>query len=158
MFSQSNEDEIIAEIFADIGTTNRRFVEFGSGDGRQNNTIALLHQGWSGIWLEPHRRRCLSARQRFAGYPVEICRRVVTPRNVNKIVIDPLDFLSIDIDGNDFAVWDAVTARPRVVCIEYDEVHGSSLEAMLALGASKGYRFQQTSASNVNAFFVRDSQ
>jgi hypothetical protein len=156
MFSQSNEDEIIAEIFDKIGTTNKRFVEFGCGDGRQNNTIALLHKGWSGIWCEPHRRRRDSAMMRFANYPVEIIRKFVVPRNVNTIVKDPLDFLSIDIDGNDHAVWRAVQAKPRVVCIEYDAVLGVSLEEMVELGTRKGYRLNCCSASNVNAFFVRD--
>ena len=157
-FSQSNEDKIISEIFAEIGVTNKRFVEFGCGDGRQNNTIALLHQGWSGIWLEPHRRRCNSAKERFAGFPVDIRRRIVTPRNVNKIVADPLDFLSIDIDGNDHDVWEALTAKPRVVCIEYDAINGSPLARMHGLGFAKGYTLVRCSASGVNAFFVRTDQ
>lgn len=160
MFSQSNEDEIVADIFGRIGEGGKRFVEFGSGDGRQNNTIALLQRGWSGIWLEPHRLRFKSARERFAGYSLTIIRRRVTPRTVNKVVTDPLDFLSIDIDGDDYAVWAALTARPRVVCIEYAEqpAHKNAppmtLDQMKALGALKGYRFNGTSASCVNAFFV----
>jgi len=156
MFSQSNEDEIIADIFSKIGVTNKCFVEFGCGDGRQNNTIALLHQGWSGIWLEPHKRRCNSARERFANFPVDIRRRIVTPGNVNKIVKDPLDLLSIDIDGNDYAVWEAVKAKPRVVCIEYDAINGSTCEEIIGLGKAKGYRFERCSASDVNAFFVAE--
>jgi predicted O-methyltransferase YrrM len=151
LFSQSNEDEVIAQIFSLIGTTNKRFVEFGSGDGRQNNTIQLLLDGWSGIWCEPHRRRYQSAKERWAKYPVEIKRRVVTPEKVNLLVKDPLDFLSIDIDGNDYAVWEALTARPRLVCIEYVWV---GPEAMEALGKKKGYEFVCFSASQVNGFFV----
>lgn len=154
MFSQSNEDEIIADIFAIIGVGDKSFVEFGCGDGRQNNTIALLHQGWSGTWLDPHRKRVMSARARWMNYPVDIIRRIVTPNNVNKVVPDDLDFLSIDIDGNDYAVWQAITANPRVVCIEYDAVNGSSLQAMISLAGSKEYGFARCSASHVNAFFV----
>ena len=45
MFSQSNEDEIVADIFAQIGTTNKQFIEFGVGKGTQNNTISLLLAG-----------------------------------------------------------------------------------------------------------------
>lgn len=154
MYSQSNEDEIIAEIFGAIGEGGKRFVEFGCGDGRQNNTIALLLNGWSGIWIEPHKRRMNSARARFPNYPLQIIRKVITPKNVNRFVTDPLDLLSIDIDGNDYAVWEAVTARPRVVCIEYDADKGSSLEKMQGLAERKGYIFERCSASNVNAFFV----
>jgi hypothetical protein len=163
--SQSNEDEIIADIFSKIGVGKKTFFEFGSGDGQQNNTIALLLQGWSGVWLEPHKRRCRSAKQRYAGYPnLKIHRRNMTTRNVNKWITDKIDFLSIDIDGEDYAVWKAMTARPRVVCIEYDELvgtarkagwRGTPLETTKQLGEEKGYRFYGCSASNVNAFFIR---
>jgi len=153
-FSQSNEDEIIAEIFGCIGDGAKRFVEFGAGKGTQNNTIALLLKGWSGTWIEPHKRRMNYARSLFGSYPVEIIRKMIVPKNVNRFVTDPLDFLSIDIDGNDYAVWEAVTAKPRVVCIEYDAEKGSSLEKMQELAERKGYIFERCSASGVNAFFV----
>jgi hypothetical protein len=153
-YSQSDEDEIIETIFHAFGEGGKRFVEFGCGDGRQNNSISLLHRGWHGTWIEPHRKRNKSAQERFSHYPVEIIRRIITPRNVNKYVTDPLDFLSIDIDGNDYAVWAAVEARPRVVCIEYDAVNGSTLEAIRGLAVAKDYLYITTSASQVNAFFV----
>lgn len=173
--SQSNEDLIIADIFREIGETNKRFVEFGSGDGRQNNTIALLKRGWSGIWCEPHKRRFESAKERFKKYPVEILRRVVTPEKVNVIVKDPLDFLSIDIDGGDYDVWQAVQAKPRVVCIEllgkppvvettwrkgyrFGRRAETPLDIMRALGESKGYRYHCLSDSLVNAFFILEDQ
>jgi hypothetical protein len=154
--SQSNEDEIIAAIFADIGTESKRFIEFGCGDGRQNNTIELLlaQDGWHGLWFEPHKRRYISAKERWAQFPVEVRRRIITPEKVNVVVKDPIDFLSIDIDGDDFNVWQALEARPRVVCIEVDPVNGTPLEAMKALGYLKGYKFLCTSAHNVNAFFA----
>ena len=52
LYSQNEEDGIILEIFNRIGTTNKTFVEFGIGDGLENNTLALLFQGWKGLWLE----------------------------------------------------------------------------------------------------------
>lgn len=153
--SQSNEDEIIADVFAKIGTTNKRFVEFGCGHGGQNNSIELLRQGWSGTWLDSSERRYLRAKELYVKWPVVILCKAVTPQNVNEIVTDPLDFLSIDIDGNDYAVWQAVQARPRVVCIEYDAINGTALDKIKQLGEAKGYRFERCSESNVNAFFVR---
>ncbi len=39
VFSQHYEDGIIDEIFKRIGTTNRIFVEFGVGDGVENNSV-----------------------------------------------------------------------------------------------------------------------
>jgi hypothetical protein len=154
--SQSNEDSIIAAIFKTIGEGGKRFVEFGCGPGNQNNTIELLHRGWHGTWCEPRKKVYDSAKRLWAGYPVDIKRRVITPDKVNVIVKDPLDFLSIDIDGNDYAVWKAITARPRVVCIEYDAVSGTPLGGMIGLGVIKGYRWVVNSASEVNAFFIRE--
>lgn len=168
--SQSNEDIIVAEIFQKIGETNRRFFEFGSGDGRQNNTIALLKRGWSGTWCEPHKRRYLSAKERWDDYPLLIRRRVVTPEKINVIINEPLDFLSIDIDGNDYAVWKALTAvKPRVVCIELlgkpetSHRYGAflsdhtSIEVMNALAEDKGYALYCLSESKINAFYILKS-
>jgi hypothetical protein len=156
-FSQSDEDEIIAEIFASVGTTNKRFIEFGVGKGTQNNTIRLLLNGWSGKWFEVRRKCVASCKKLWSGYPVEIRRRLVTPANVNKTVNEPIDFLSIDIDGNDYAVWQALERhpRPQLVCIEYDAVNGTALGPMKALGQSKGYSLVRCSSSGVNAFFLR---
>ena len=86
------------------------------------------------------------------------------------------DLLSIDIDGNDYWIWDAITATPRVVVIEYNssilppqrksitynptfrwdgtEYYGASLSALEALGRRKGYRLLYCDARGVNAFFV----
>ena len=160
--SQSDEDDIIQALFQMYGTRNKRFVEFGCGDGRQNNTINLLKDGWSGVWLDPHKKRINSARERWAkaiaDNRLSIVRRYVRPENVNKVVHDPLDFLSIDIDGNDYAVWNSIVARPRVVCIEYDAINGTPFERMHDLGIAKGYNFVAHSASKVNAFFVREEE
>jgi hypothetical protein len=89
-----------------------------------------------------------------------------------------LDLLSIDIDGNDYHVWEAITIiEPRVVVIEYnakfrlpmwwvmdyDPTHrwdgsdrfGASLESLADLGRRKGYRLVGCNILGANAFFVR---
>lgn len=152
--SQNDEDQIIKEIFSTVGVKHKNFVEFGSGDGRQNNTIDLLRRGWSGVWFEPHKRRMLSARQRWDGWPVQINRRRVVPGNVNKLVTDPLDFLSIDIDGGDYDVWAALIAKPRLVCIEVGDSRGRPLTDVQGLAILKGYTFVCTSRHGINAFFT----
>jgi hypothetical protein len=71
---------------------------------------------------------------------------------VNRVVTGHIDFLSIDIDGNDYAVWEALMARPRVVCIEVGDERGVPVGPMTAL--AKGYDLVAMSASKVNAFYV----
>ena len=51
VFSQTDEDGILNEIFKRIGTTNKKFLEFGV-NSKDNNTTFLLLNGWTGIWLE----------------------------------------------------------------------------------------------------------
>jgi len=48
-YSQADEDGILAEIFSHIGTTDRRFIDFGCGDGMENNSTYLLLTGWTGF-------------------------------------------------------------------------------------------------------------
>src|ERR1700751_1725039 len=52
VYSQNDEDGIIAEIFRRIGTTNRTFVEFGVETGVECNSVKLLVEGWRGLWIE----------------------------------------------------------------------------------------------------------
>ncbi len=88
-----------------------------------------------------------------------------------------IDLLSVDVDGNDFYLWEALKSiSPRVVVIEYNglldpnatlvqpyrehapdgtAISGASLEALVALGRQKGYRFVHSDLSGTNAFFVR---
>ena len=65
VFSQAGEDGIISEIFNRIGTTNKFFVEFGVGNGLENNSAYLLVKGWQGYWIEGSERFCKSIRQSF---------------------------------------------------------------------------------------------
>lgn len=88
--------------------------------------------------------------------------------------------LSIDIDGNDYYVWDAINIiKPRVVVIEYNgkfppdcdwkmayneqhiwdgsDWHGASLKALEKLGSIKGYQLVGTNITGANAFFVKKS-
>lgn len=129
-FSQNDEDGIIREIFHRIETADNFFVEFGVGDGRENNTLALLHRGWSGVWFEPEAATVAKIERRFAPL-VEVNR--LRPRRARLTVENAattfaacqvateFDLMSIDIDGNDYWVWRALRDyRPRVVVMEYN--------------------------------------
>lgn len=186
-FSQCGQDGIISEIFRRIGTTNRFFVEFGVGDGLENNTVNLLIKGWSGIWIDTSKRSIGSIRKKFnfiiKQQKLILKKAFITKENITSLfteldVPSEFDLLSIDIDGNDYWVWDAITTyAPRVVVIEYNPqfepsvqwvmkynsryawngsgYFGASLKSLELLGSKKGYHLVGCDFSGADAFFVR---
>ncbi len=185
--SQNDEDGIVLEIFRRIGTTNKRFVEIGVGNGFENNTYALLQQGWSGTWVEAHVKKSAFIMRTFveqitAGQ-LEIINSFVRVDNVNQLLQKyadqpEIDLLSIDIDGNDYHVYDALTVvAPRVAIVEYNPKYppplslamaydpnyawsrekdcGASLSAVTKLANAKGYDLVGCNITGANAFFVR---
>jgi hypothetical protein len=192
MFSQSGADGIIAEIFRRIGRTNSIFAEFGVGNGLENMTTALLLQGWSGIWIEASKKSNKEIQKNLKPFLDErkltLLAQFVTRDNIvaqfeRGAVPRDLDLVSIDIDGNDYWVWEALLSRytPRVVVIEYNALlgpsvpwvmaynaahvpasfvpssyYGASLKAMEMLGTRKGYSLVACDFLGINAFFVRN--
>lgn len=186
-YSQNDEDGILAEIFRRIGITNRRFLEFGVERGLESNTLNLLEQGWSGAWIEGHPPLVAEIEAGFGRWVrsgrLAVRSAMVVRENIDDLIRDfrlpvDLDLLSIDIDGNDYHVWEAITQiEPRVVVIEYngkfpppmewimayDPAHrwqgndqfGASLESMTALGRRKGYSLVGCNLTGNNAFFVQ---
>jgi len=186
-YSQNDEDGIIAEIFRRIGTSSRTFVEIGAGDGLENNTVALLLQGWRGAWIDSDTAKVARAKSTLRSYiaagELRIEQAFVTRENANAILqrntpdAEP-DLLAIDLDGNDYYVWDAVQAiSPRVVVVEYNAswfppmslavtyqerfqwkqntYFGASLKALELLAERKGYHLVGCCFAGTNAFFVR---
>ena len=138
VFAQNGEDGIIAEIFNRIGMTNSNFVEFGSADGMENNTVFLLRQGWSGLWLDGD-KDAIKRAQRYFDPEIKAGRLKADTAFITAENIEPLfashgvpkefDLLSIDIDRNDYHVWKAIQAyRPRVVVIEYNAIFSPGIE------------------------------
>ncbi len=187
-FSQFGEDGIIEEIFNRIGTTNKYFVEFGVEDGTETNTTYLLLKDWSGLWIDGSADNVAEINKHFSGKiaskQLKVIQRFIRSENIesifaeNGVPAEP-DLLSIDIDRNDYYVWEAITHyKPRVVVIEYNAIMrpgcsfkvaydgeavwdgtshtGASLEALCELGNQKGYRLVGCSYAGVNAFFVRE--
>ena len=130
VYSQNDEDGIIAEIFRRIGTTSRAFVEFGVETGVECNTARLLVEGWRGLWIESNAASAAAIRRDFApfiaGGKLALQESLVTAENINALIgqagfSGEIDLLSIDIDGNDYWVWKAIdVVDPRVVAIEYN--------------------------------------
>ncbi|MEG3436888.1 hypothetical protein V0288_07130 [Pannus brasiliensis CCIBt3594] len=188
VFSQGGEDGIISEIFQRIGTTNQFFVEFGVGNGLENNTAYLLIKGWKGYWIEGSPKFCKSIQSSFSEQiesgQLTLKNTFITAENIESLFQEgsvpiEMDLLSIDIDGNDYWVWQAIANyRPRVVILEYNAIYppecawvmqynpehqwkydsymGASLKALEKLGWQKGYRLVNCTFAGVNAFFVRE--
>lgn len=188
VYSQSDEDGIIQEIFKRIGTTNRTFIEFGVETGVECNTVKLLVEGWSGLWIEAAAKYATEIQNHFGPFlaqsKLRLSQNLITAENINAVfeqggMSGDIDFLSIDIDYNDYWVWKALTTvKPRVVVIEYNATlrppmslvvpydparswdgsnyFGASLEALVRLGREKGYRVVGCNYAGANAFFVRD--
>lgn len=130
VYSQSDEDGLIQEIFNRIGTTNRTFIEFGVETGVECNTVKLLVEGWNGLWIDGSEQHIATIRNTFESWVasghLKLRENIVTADNINALIDQAniggdIDLLSVDIDYNDYWVWKAVTAvNPRVVVIEYN--------------------------------------
>ena len=132
--SQNGEDGIIHEIFKRIGTTNKYFVEFGVGNGLQNNSALLLLDGWSGLWIEADDRNneniSTAFKKQLDSGQLILKKQLIYKNNLQKILDEinapiELDMLSIDIDGNDYWVWKYLEVyKPRLLLIEYNGALG----------------------------------
>ncbi len=190
-FSQTNEDGILLLMQAVLGRGNSRIVELGCGNALEcNSTNLIVNHGWTGWLLDGKDRNISTARKFFDRHPDT---RVFPPTcttgwlkrdNVNNMLADAgvpgeVDVLSLDIDGMDYWIWEALTCtNPRIVVLEYQNVlpaglavtvpyaenfrtaqpdfTGASLEALVKLSRGKGYRLVGCNRLAYNAFFLRD--
>lgn len=130
IYSQNEEDGIILEIFKRIGTTNKTFVEFGIGDGLENNSLALLLDDWKGLWIEGSTNAVNNIKEHFKSVlnsqRLKVVEAFITKDNINEIISNnikdtEIDLLSIDIDGNDIHIFNEISViNPRVVIMEYN--------------------------------------
>ena len=187
VYSQADEDGILHEIFRRIGEGQRTFLELGVGNGLENNTLFLLIQGWNGIWIEGSDRKAAASKKNLAVQIAEgrlqIEQNFITAPTIDQKIASltagrDVDLLSIDLDGNDYYVLDAIRSiSPRVIVaeynskfppdvpwiIEYNESHrwdgtdyfGASLKSLELLLTKRGYALVGCNIVGTNAFFVR---
>lgn len=193
IYSQFEEDGILLFLFAVLGTRNKAFVDIGAGDGVVNSNCANLaiNFGWHGLFIEKS-LEWVQQGIRFYGkhpdtflYPPKFVCAQVTRENVNSLIQEAglegeVDLLSIDIDGNDYWIWEALDCiQPRVVIIEthvefgaksivvpYDpnysypgthqDYHGASPIAMAKLAKRKGYRLVGGIQYGFNTIYVQE--
>jgi hypothetical protein len=188
VYSQADEDGILEEIFSRLGITAGTFCEIGVENGLECNSLWLLHKGWRGAWIEGNPNQQAPITKTFCRLIEEQTLKVgigfVTRDNINSILerlglhSDALDFLSIDIDGNDIYIFESLDILPKVICIEYNgkwpssvprqqvyqtsrpwkgtDYMGSNLLALNNVAVAKGYRLVSTNLTGTNAFFIRE--
>lgn len=190
-FSQSEEDGKLLFIFALLGIPSGTFVDIGGADGIDSNCANLaLNFGWRGLFLDGSEQHIRRGREFYRThpdswlYPPQFVQAFITCENINELldkagVSREIDLMSIDIDGNDYWVWEALErVVPKVMIIEthielgersivvpYDKNHvypgkhpeyfGASVGAMVKLANRKGYRLVGASDYGFNTIYVR---
>lgn len=190
-FSQWGEDGIIEWLVEQLPNIPRSFVEFGVENYRESNTRLLLQlRNWRGLVMDGSAAHIADIRSQDISWRYELSAKCafIDRDNINSLLSDAgfsgeIGLLSVDIDGNDYWVWQAIeVAKPVIVVCEYNavlgDVHaltvpyqaefqrtrshhsnlyfGASLRAMISLGQEKGYTFVGTTSTGCNAFFVRN--
>jgi len=192
VFSQFEEDGKILFILSIIGMRNKNFIEIGSDDGLNSNCANLAFNfGYHGLFIDGNPKAIRRGEKFYAKYPHPwmetpkfICEKVKR-ENINQLIQKAelkgeIDVLSIDIDGNDYWIWDAITeVSPNIVIIEthielgmrnivvpYDPnyffpgkhpiYHGASPIAMVNLAKKKGYRLVGANDLGFNFIFVKN--
>lgn len=179
--SQFGEDGILTKVLNTVGPKNAWCVEFGAWDGKTySNTYNLIKNNfWNGVLIEGSPERFLELEETYRGSPqahLKCCMVGFDPdRDSIECILQstdiPKDFdlISIDIDGNDWFIWESMTRyRPRVVVIEFNPTvpndvvfvqdrdfrinQGCSLRALVELGRLKGYEL--VCATFCNGIFV----
>lgn len=170
-FSQSDEDGITLEIIRrlEIGPAGT-FVEFGVGNGLENNTLVLRSLGWNGCWIGGE-DLAFTLPPQCRGFT--FVREWITSENVVRLFraaqdslgANNVDLLSVDLDGNDYHLVKELLEcglRPRVMILEYnakfpppvewvmpynsahvwegDDFFGASLASWVKLLQAQGYR------------------
>jgi len=181
--SQTGDDGIIAKIFEIISEHGSTCVEFGAWDGiHYSNTYNLISSmGWSGYLIEANKAKFAALQNTYESNKYAVLINWFVRLNKGEGTLDEIlceyncpinfDLLSIDIDGNDYYVWEGMTNFfPKVVVIEFNpsipndvvfvqkksfEVNqGCSLLALVMLAEKKDYKL--VCANEFNAFFVRN--
>lgn len=189
VFSQSGEDGIIQYLISKVPIDRHIFVEFGVEDYTEANTrFLLINDKWNGFVIEGDEANVKKIQQSELYWRCSIgaVAAFITKDNINEIIEGvgikgDIGLLSVDIDGNDYWVWQAIdVVEPRIVICEFNRhfgsyhaltipykpdfnwseapsriYYGASLNALCLLAEQKGYDFVGCTSEGVNAFFVR---
>jgi hypothetical protein len=190
VFSQFGDDGILQYLIGQTRPEQNTFVEFGVSNYVEANTRFLLkNNNWSGLIIDgdPAKIEFVRHEPDFWRYDLQAVARFIDRDNINGIMEEAgfrgeIGLLSIDIDGNDYWVWEAIhQVEPVLITAEYNSVFGAehaitipydisfnrrkahysnlfwgaSLKALCMLAEKKGYAFVGCNSAGNNAHFVR---
>ena len=190
-FSQWGEDGIINWLISKIPSIPKKFIEFGVENYKESNTRLLLYlHNWQGLVIDSSDDYIKDIKNQEISwrYQLNAVSSHITKDNINNLLqnnkmTSDIGLLSIDIDGNDYYVWQSIDViKPVIVVVEFNavlgDIHsitvpyksdffrtkahysnlyfGASLRALIDLGKNKGYTFIGTNTNGVNAFFIRN--
>ncbi|QCG89064.1 hypothetical protein [Azospirillum sp. TSH100] len=194
VFSQTGEDGIIEWLIQNLPIRSESFIEFGVQDYTESNTRYLMrNRNWRGFVLDANVTHIETIRNDdiYWRHDLVAMSAFITKENVNELLSrngggggggGEVGLLSIDIDGNDYWVFDAIdVVRPDIVICEYNAVlgdlhaltipydcafqrsiahpswlyFGASIRALEQAAARKGYVLVGSNGAGHNAFFVR---
>jgi hypothetical protein len=189
VFSQFGDDGIIQYLIASLRLKRSRFVEFGVENYREANTRFLLRKDdWAGLVIDGSETNIREIQQSSLmwRHNFTAVAAFITRENINQLISNAgfsgdLGILSIDIDGNDYFVWQNIDCvNPAIVIAEYNSVFGvspvsipydpafvrtkahssnlywgCSIGALEHLGREKGYALVGSNSAGNNVYFVR---
>ena len=189
VFSQWDEDGIIQYLVNKLPIPNKTFIEFGVENFEESNSrFLMVNDHWRGMVLDASASdiQYIQRHRIFWQYDLQAKSAWITRENINELLQssgfgDDVGLLSIDIDGNDYWIWEAIESiRPRIVIVEYNSLlglqpiavpykkdfartashysnlyYGSSLGALHHLAQKKGYLLLGSNVWGHNAFFIR---
>lgn len=196
--SEFEEDGIILYVLSMIEPRSRRVVEMCCGDGNQcMATNLILNHGFTGVLFEGDPSQAAQAHKYFESkqdtklMPPKIVGGWITRENINSLLDEhdasgEVDLLSLDIDGNDYWVLQAIrNLNPRLIVCEthdiipshlslvmpYDpefnfrskpnleqDFRSASLRAMTNLCRERGYRLIGSHRHGFNVFYLRNDE
>ena len=190
VYSQWGEDGILSFLCDELEISKPRMIEFGAGDFTECNSRFLAKYRNASVVLVDVRKDLLDSvsdtdlKWQTSVYGITDW---ITPNNVNQLarhakeLIGEIDVVSLDLDGNDYWVAEALNFEStRIVVVEYNPIfggarsvtvprddmfdrtaahfsnlyYGASLNAFIGLFSRKGFDFVGTNRVGNNAFFV----
>lgn len=190
IFSQFGEDGLINFLINNLNIKSKKFAEFGVENYEEANTRFLLeNNSWTGLIFDSSNDNIdyIKDQKYYWKYNLIAKCEFINKENIN-ILLSKNNFngdigiLSIDIDGNDYWIWESIDViNPDIVIIEFNArlgidrsitvpyktnfnrlnehfsniYYGASLTALYNLGLRKGYELVCTNKNSNNAFFVK---